>query len=190
MVENPVADFSWDYFNQVDPDGQIQFTNLSIGATNFDWDFGDGQNSTLENPVNNYADNGNYTVTLIASSGAGCSDTATYDVEVKLFKGLYIPNAFIVGGNGDFGLFLPKGIGVATDRCVVFNKWGNLLWESSKVVDGVPVESWDGYYHGAVVPQGAYIWKAEATFEDGTEWEGMEYENNKFIKTGNVTVMQ
>ena len=190
VYQTPVADFTSDYFNLIDPDGQIQFTNLSTGATTYDWDFGDGNNSTIENPVNNYSENGEFDVTLIAYSGEGCSDTITQTVEVELFKGLFMPNAIVVDGDGDFGYFLPKGIGIATYRCVIFDKWGNLLWESNKVVDGKPVEGWDGRYNGVVVPLGAYIWKADATFLDGTTWEGKEYENGSFSKTGNVTVLQ
>jgi PKD repeat protein len=190
VYQTPVADFTSDYFNITDPDGQIQFTNLSTGATTYDWDFGDGNTSTLENPINNYLENGDFDVMLIATSGAGCSDTIIQTVEVELMKGLYMPNAMIVGGDGDFGFFLPKGAGIATYQCMIFDKWGNLLWETSKLVDGKPVEGWDGRYNGVVVPQGAYIWKADATFMDGTQWEGMEYENGRFSNTGNVTVLE
>jgi PKD repeat protein len=190
VYQTPVADFTSDYFNITDPDGQIQFTNLSTGATTYDWDFGDGNTSTLENPINNYLENGDFDVMLIATSGAGCSDTIIQTVEVELMKGLYMPNAMIVGGDGDFGFFLPKGAGIATYQCMIFDKWGNLLWETSKLVDGKPVEGWDGRYNGVVVPQGAYIWKADATFMDGTQWEGMEYDNGRFSNTGNVTVLE
>jgi PKD repeat protein len=190
VFQTPVADFTSDYFNITDPDGQIQFTNLSTGATTYDWSFGDGNTSTLENPINNYLENGEFDVTLIAYSGAGCSDTIIQTVEVQLMKGLYMPNAMIVGGAGDFGLFLPKGAGIATYQCMIFDKWGNLLWQSTQLVDGQPSEGWDGTYNGVVVPQGAYIWKADATFMDGTTWEGMEYENGRFSNTGNVTVLE
>ena len=190
VFQTPVADFTSDYFNITDPDGQIQFTNLSTGATTYDWDFGDGNTSTLTDPINNYAENGEFDVTLIAYSGAGCSDTIIQTVEVELMKGLYMPNAMIAGGDGDFGLFLPKGAGIATYQCMVFDKWGNLLWQSTELVNGQPSEGWDGRYNGVVVPLGAYIWKADATFLDGTTWEGMEYENDRFSNTGNVTVLE
>ncbi len=190
VFQTPVADFTSDYFNITDPDGQIQFTNLSTGATSYDWDFGDGNTSTLTDPINNYLENGEFDVTLIAYSGAGCSDTIIQTVEVELMKGLYMPNAMIAGGDGDFGLFLPKGAGIATYQCMVFDKWGNLLWQSTELVNGQPSEGWDGRYNGVVVPLGAYIWKADATFLDGTTWEGMEYENDRFSNTGNVTVLE
>ena len=47
----------------------VSFTNLSTGATNYSWDFGDGNTSILASPANTYASTGTYTVTLIASAG-------------------------------------------------------------------------------------------------------------------------
>ncbi|NLX75710.1 MAG: PKD domain-containing protein, partial [Synergistaceae bacterium] len=55
----------------------VQFTNLSTGE--FDtqtWDFGDGGNSSLQNPSHNYTEAGIYTVTLTID-GPGGSDVET-----------------------------------------------------------------------------------------------------------------
>ena len=46
--------------------GAYHFTNTSIGATSYLWDFGDGQTSTETNPVHTYEMSGPYPVTLIA----------------------------------------------------------------------------------------------------------------------------
>ncbi len=51
------------------------FTNSSINATSYTWNFGDGTTSTTSNPTHTYANTGNYTVTLIVSNAAGCRDT-------------------------------------------------------------------------------------------------------------------
>lgn len=51
------------------------FTNQSINAHSYIWDFGDGTNDTASNPVHQYAFFGNFTVTLIATGPCG-SDTA------------------------------------------------------------------------------------------------------------------
>lgn len=57
----------------------IQFTNTSGGNNpiTYQWDFGDGSSSTQVNPAHTYTSNGTYTVTLIAVSASGCSDTIT-----------------------------------------------------------------------------------------------------------------
>jgi len=50
---------------------------------------------------------------------------------------------------------------------------GKLLWESRELDDeGAPAEGWDGTFEGDPLPQGVYVWKIEAVFEDGTVWKG------------------
>ncbi|HLP13925.1 MAG TPA: PKD domain-containing protein [Flavobacteriales bacterium] len=59
------------------------FTNASTGiSVAWNWDFGDGGTSTLQNPGHVYAAVGTYTVQLIAFGGSGCADTATITVTV------------------------------------------------------------------------------------------------------------
>jgi PKD repeat protein len=49
----------------------VNFTNLTTGATNYNWQFGDGNSNTNTNPTNLYVNAGNYTVSLIASGPGG-----------------------------------------------------------------------------------------------------------------------
>lgn len=53
------------------------FTNNSQNATNYLWTFGDGSNSTDQNPYHVYTASGNYSVTLVASNGLCPNDTLT-----------------------------------------------------------------------------------------------------------------
>jgi PKD repeat protein len=48
----------------------INFTSTSYKGTSWSWDFGDGGNSTSENPSHVYASPGKYNVTLTINSGA------------------------------------------------------------------------------------------------------------------------
>ncbi len=57
------------------------FFNSSTGATSYEWDFGDNNMSTDENPNHTYANDGTYTVTLTATNGCG-STTTTQTVTV------------------------------------------------------------------------------------------------------------
>ena len=49
----------------------VQFTDLSVGATSWDWDFGDGTGSAAQNPTHQYVSVGDYTVSLTVSNSAG-----------------------------------------------------------------------------------------------------------------------
>ncbi len=56
-----------------------QFINYSFAETGIQyfWDFGDGNTSNLENPLNIYYTAGSYPVTLTIMTNAGCIDTLT-----------------------------------------------------------------------------------------------------------------
>jgi PKD repeat protein len=67
-------------------DLSCNFTDTSTDAdgsvTQWSWDFGDGETSTLQNPSHAYASEGTYDVTLTATDDAGGTDTATESVTV------------------------------------------------------------------------------------------------------------
>jgi len=50
-------------------------TDVAASVTNWAWDFGDGKTSNAQNPSHVYPNAGTYTVKLIASTDAGCSNT-------------------------------------------------------------------------------------------------------------------
>jgi PKD repeat protein len=72
-TEPPTADFSGTPTSGEYP-LTVNFTDLSIGATSWSWNFGDGGTSTAQHPTHEYTAEGTYTVTLIATNSNG-SDT-------------------------------------------------------------------------------------------------------------------
>lgn len=60
----------------------IQF-NTSAGASNYNWNFGSGATSTLQNPTHTYTTPGNKTVSLVTIASNGCKDSVSYIVPVK-----------------------------------------------------------------------------------------------------------
>lgn len=58
------------------------FTDESIGATARTWSFGDGDSAWAASPSHVYDAAGTYTVTLVAYTDAGCTDTVSHDVLV------------------------------------------------------------------------------------------------------------
>lgn len=53
----------------------FQNTSQGTGTITYQWNFGDGGTSNVENPSHVYANTGNYQVTLIATNSNGCADT-------------------------------------------------------------------------------------------------------------------
>jgi Zn-dependent metalloprotease len=67
-------------------DGEVSFTDLSInGTSQWLWDFGDGNTSTLQNPTHVYSEGGTYTVQLTVSNAIGSDDVtrASYIVVTR-----------------------------------------------------------------------------------------------------------
>ncbi len=83
VPEIPVANFT---ANQVCQGTATNFTDMStigVGAiTGWNWDFGDGNTSTAQNPNHTYAAGGNYNVTLTVTTGGGCTHNVTLPVTV------------------------------------------------------------------------------------------------------------
>ncbi len=75
MGTHPVVDFTA-VPNPVCGKQPVSFTDLSVPADEWLWDFGDGGTSILQNPVHNYTDTGYFDIRLIATNN-GCSDTLT-----------------------------------------------------------------------------------------------------------------
>ena len=73
----PLASFSFSPTASCIAPTDVQFTNLTLGGTDFFWDFGNGQiSSSAQNPSTTYSSAGSYDIMLIATNDYGCSDTA------------------------------------------------------------------------------------------------------------------
>jgi len=87
VVSDLLGDFS--YPDTVCIGEPAIFTDLSVPAFNgvvdsWNWTFGDGQSSTVQNPTHTYAVSGLQTVKLIVGTDVGCNDTITKQVYVKV----------------------------------------------------------------------------------------------------------
>ena len=81
VAGNPSADFS------ALPTGLcVQFTDVSVGASAWAWDFGDGNSDNVPSPQHCFAAPGTYTVCQIAYNGV-CTDTICQQVTVDTLVG-------------------------------------------------------------------------------------------------------
>ncbi len=65
----------------------IHFSNLSVNCDTYKWDFGDGEYSTLKEPVHQYKKPGKYIIKLIGSdSKTSCAIADTAETEISIFN--------------------------------------------------------------------------------------------------------
>ena len=64
---------------------EASFTDSSINAQTWSWNFGDGYIDTIPNPNHTYADTGSYVVTLITTDSLGCSSSYTFPMPVNVY---------------------------------------------------------------------------------------------------------
>ncbi len=183
----PVAEFAVKPLLLYIPGDILYTSNRSMGATTFLWDFGDGTTSNEVQPEHTYKNEGVFDISLIATTIHGCSDTTVMNSAVHVQKGgqVLVPNAFSpnTGSSGTAGgssdgkndVFLPLTRGVVEFELLVFNRWGELLFESRD-----PNTGWDGYYHGKLCPQDVYVYKLTAMYENG----------QKTVRVGDINLIR
>jgi PKD repeat protein len=188
VLQRPSAAFH--YTDLDDPSrGRIQLSNTTLYGSKYLWHFGDAGQSSETSPLHIFEKSGLYRVVLMASNNF-CQDSIVQMVRVSQIKSLFIPNAFTPeSGTDEVRKFTPKGKGLQSYHISIFNLWGTLLWESSALQDGSPTESWNGYYQEVLSPEDAYVWKVEATFLDGTIWQGQKMDG-EYKTTGTVTLIK
>ena len=177
------------------PNYKFTFKNTSTGdISSMSWDFGDGSPvSNSQNPEHSYPDTGSYNVKLIMASKFGCSSYVEKTVRITGTPGqLYVPNAFMPNSaTTELRNFTAKGSGINKWHFRIFNKWGEMVWQTEKLDgNGAPGEAWDGTFNGKPAPQGVYFWEISASFKNGTEWAGMSYNNQEPKKTGPIHLIR
>jgi gliding motility-associated-like protein len=72
-------------------------------------------------------------------------------------------------------LFRPVYRDVDTYQIQIYNRWGQLIYESTDIDEG-----WNGLYKGQLAPQAVYVWRVSGTFVNGEE----------FRETGSVLLVR
>lgn len=94
----------------------VTFGNTTTGAVSYNWNFGNSQTSTLQNPAAvNYTTAGTYNVTLIATNSFGCKDT--------MIKPIVISN-FQAGINAPATACQNTPVSITDNSTVGANSWG------------------------------------------------------------------
>ncbi|TND08309.1 MAG: Kelch repeat type 2-containing protein [Bacteroidetes bacterium] len=93
--------------------------------------------------------------TVIVSSG-NCIFSDSISVSEAAGGGPWFPNAFTPNGNNLNEVFRPEGEAISDYHLSIFNRWGELIFETGDFAQG-----WNGFYKGRLVQEDVYVWIAD-----------------------------
>jgi len=166
----PTANFTANPNPASMPTALVAFTNTSSGAVSYQWSFGDGNTSNQTSPEHTYTAEGTYTVTLIATSLLGCTDTVRKTITV-LPEGssMFVPNIFTPNNDGFNDVFAPVFQNYTNIKIQIFNRWGNKIYEGS-----------DKWIPASDMPDGVYTYIIT----------GVNRENKTDTRVGTLTLLR
>jgi gliding motility-associated-like protein len=157
VVPMPVSDLGNDTvvcFNEI---GSLNI-EAAGNADQFKWN-DESQSVTSSIDVSK---EGQYIVQL--TNGDICTVSDTININEICVSTLYIPNAFTPNKDGTNDVFYVKGLNVEKFHLMIFDRWGELIFESYNIENG-----WDGTYKGNEVQIDVYLWKLDWLSTDAQE---------------------
>ena len=122
-----------------------------------------------------------YTLTVTQDS-TGCTDKDQMIVYVKDIREIRIPNIFSPNGDGLNDSFTAYNVraAIGIEKMNIYNRWGELIFETKNIPLGDISKGWDGTYKGQRVNPGVYVYLFEVKFLD-----------NKVLPfSGDITVLR
>lgn len=150
----PVAEFSADPVKVSLKNPNVTFTSTSTEPNlTYHWETGDGNVYDIPNFTHTYVDSGYFHVVMEITNEFGCVDSKTMLVTITPKYMIRVPTAFTPNGDGKNDTFGITGNGVQKFRISIYNRWGNLVFESTDIHN-----SWDGKINGAPALPGVYVY--------------------------------
>lgn len=156
---NPKAQFTMDHEIVYNDAPQVIFTDQSLDAINYYWDFGDATHSREKDPIHSYAVVGRRKVIETVCNQFDCQDTTSKSVLVAFSK-IFAPNAFSPGAPNEIDrVFLLSSEGIKKEgyHLTILSRWNDIVFECKNEIKG-----WDGRMtNGNYAPSGNYVWILE-----------------------------
>ena len=133
----------------------VEVTDLSSGAVQHYYNFGDGGSSDESDPTYIFTGAGVFDVTQTVINEYGCTAVARGEVGVNgtLF---YAPNSFTPNNDGVNDVWKPVTTGTAAYHCKIYNRWGEVFFETDD-----PKAVWQGNVKDGehYAPNGLYLYQ-------------------------------
>lgn len=92
-------------------------------------------------------------------TGRNCISADTVNVNLTYNEGLVVPNAFSPNGDGHNDTFLPMSLGIYEYHITIFNRWGNVIFDSKTSKQG-----WDGTFKNQYCDVDTYVYMIEYSY--------------------------
>jgi len=131
----------------------------------------------IANPVSTPPVDIEYILSITDAFGCKINDTAKIVVIQYRCEEpeIYIPNSFSPNGDRVNDEIYVYGGQIKELLFRIYDRWGEKVFETKQ-----PGQGWDGFYRGKRVTPGVFVYYVEATC----------YDNQKFFKKGNITVIR
>ncbi|MGF6850761.1 gliding motility-associated-like protein [Chitinophaga sp. W3I9] len=148
----------------------------AVNAPDYEWTPAESLScATCPNPIAMPLQNTTYIVTT--KTGLNCIKSDTLNVTVSNIRTLYVPNAFTPNNDGINDVFRPRINGVAKYHLAVYNRWGEMIFETNNTKTG-----WDGRYKSILQPIGAYVYFIQYSYYG--------FENQMLLQKGAFTLLK
>jgi hypothetical protein len=109
-----------------------------------------------------WVNSGTYTI-IAQYVSENCNSKSELKVQVEECPDvfIYIPNSFTPNGDNVNDVFEAYGIGIVEFNMIIFNRWGELIFESNKIenkLDGLHMGGWDGIYEFVLCQDDIYLY--------------------------------
>jgi len=162
---------------------QLQLNNTVTNGPIRTWTWTPSADLSCNNcptPVANIRNDVCYSLTARNIYGCAGSDTMC----VKAFCNdtqVFIPNAFTPDDDGKNDILMVRASGIQlVKKFIIFNRWGEIVFERSNVPPNNPQYGWNGTIKGVKASSDVYVYIAEVICENGTSYS----------YKGNVTLLK
>ena len=156
VYPSPTSSFVADPTNATIYTSNIEITDLAADPTDdILTNMGDGSIYYNQAQFNHsYTDTGWFEVEHVVINTFDCPDTSKATIRINPETLIFVPNAFTPDGDGKNEIFFATAVGIKEFSFKIFNRWGEVLFETTD-----PSTGWDGMHpNGKEAIQGVYTW--------------------------------
>jgi len=106
---------------------------------------------------------------LTVTDSLGCTAIDTVIITVDKTMVIFIPDIFSPNADGENDYFYVQGLGIEELKMVIFDRWGEKVFENTGFIANDKYVGWDGMFKGKLMNAAVFVYMVTGTFIDGTE---------------------